>query len=534
MRLPRAIRTFVILALTIAACGGLAPAALLTPAAAQGEPVKGGVLHLALGEEPDQLDPARTISLTSSQVMEGIYDRLVYIDAKGLPQPSIAESWTVSPDGKTITFKIRQGVKFQDGTTLDAAAVKFNYDRILDPKMAAPYKTFVGTLTSVDTPDASTAVFHFSAPYAPFFTNSTIIGIASPTAVQKYGDNFGHHPVGSGPFMFKEWQPGTKIVFDRFPDYVDHRADDTNKGPAYVDSLEYNIIGEAGTRTAAFESNELDILNVDFQDVARISQEPGVSIVSLKTPNDFNYVEFSNRPPFNNTDFRKAIAYAIDRDTIIKLSYLGNATADQCPLPVGNAAYDAQLCAEHGYTFDLDKAKQSLAAAGLKDTNGDGFVDFDGKPLTVTLWNYSGFPERQKASEVMQADFNKIGLKTDIQSVDFGAMQPKMESGETGMDYMRWPLVDQSILSSLFKSPGWTKQTSDPALDKLLETADTTVDPAKRLEASHAAMAYVLDHAIIAPIASDWINTAVHQNVKNYHWDALNNERLNDVWLEQS
>src|SRR5581483_8522125 len=193
MRFPRGVRILVILALCVGVCGGIAPATLLRSAAAQDEPVKGGVLHLALGEEPDQLDPARTISLTSSQVMEGVYDRLVYIDDKGLPQPSIAESWTVSPDGKTITFKIRQGIKFQDGTTLDAPAVKFNYDRILDPKMAAPYKTFVGTLTSVDAPDATTAVFHFSAPYAPFFTNSTIIGIASPTAIKKYGDNFGHH-----------------------------------------------------------------------------------------------------------------------------------------------------------------------------------------------------------------------------------------------------------------------------------------------------------------------------------------------------
>ena len=95
----------------------------------------------------------------------------------------------------------------------------------------------------------------------------------------------------------------------------------------------------------------------------------------------------------------------------------------------------------------------------------------------------------------MQADLNEIGLKTEIQTVDFGAMQPMLESGETGMDYMRWTFSDQSILSALFKTPGWVGQTSDPELDALLDVADTTVDPEARLEATHAAMTYVLDNA---------------------------------------
>jgi ABC-type transport system substrate-binding protein len=134
----------------------------------------------------------------------------------------------------------------------------------------------------------------------------------------------------------------------------------------------------------------------------------------------------------------------------------------------------------------------------------------------------------------MQADLNEIGLKADIQTIEFGAMQPMLESGEIGMDYMRWTFSDQSILSALFKSPGWTKQTSDPELDKLLAVADTTVDPTARLGASHAAMTYVLNHAIIVPVASDWIQVAVQEYVQNYHWDALNNERLNDVWMTTS
>ncbi len=529
-KLFRQITVLVALTLVISGSTTFASAARLQDAET---PVQGGTLRMAISEEPDQLDPARTIELLASIIMDDVYDSLVYIGEDGLPKPWAAESWTISEDGKTITFKIRPGIKFHDGTELDAAAVKFSYDRILDPAMAAPYKSFLGTLEKVDAPDASTAVFTFTEPYAPFFTNGGTIGIVSPAGVEQFGDDFGHHPVGSGPFMFDAWEPGSKLRFVRNPDYVNYREDDTNKGPAYVDALEYNVISEAATQTAAFEAGELDLLSVPREDVARLAELPDVEIVSLEESNNINFVEFANRPPFNNPLFRKAIAHSIDRDAIAEIAYLGNATPNQCPIPIGNAAYDAALCAEHGYTYDLEKAKQMLAEAGWTDTNGNGIVEMDGKDLEVTLWSYAPYPVQQKSIEIMQADLNKIGLKADIQTIEFGAMQPMLESGEIGMDYMRWTFADQSILSALFKSPGWVNQTNDPELDKLLHTADTTVDPEQRLEATHAAMTYVLNNAIIAPVVSDWIQTGVRANVHNYHWDALNNERLIDVWLSE-
>ncbi|CAA9584345.1 MAG: Oligopeptide ABC transporter, periplasmic oligopeptide-binding protein OppA [uncultured Thermomicrobiales bacterium] len=496
-----------------------------------GEPTPGGTLRMAISEEPDQLDPARTIELLAGQLMGNVLDALVYIGDDGLPHGWVAESWQIAPDGKVITFKIRPGIKFHDGTPLDAAAVKFGYDRILDPAMAAPYKEFLGTLQKVDAPDPATVAFTFSEPYAAFFVNGATIGIVSPAGVAQFGDDFGHNPIGSGPFKFREWQAGSKIVFERNPDYVNFREDDTNKGPAYVEALEYNVIPEAATQTAAFEAGELDLLDVPREDLARLSEDPDVEIVTLEKSNNLNFIEFANRPPFNNPSFRKAVSYSIDRQAIIDLAYVGNATVNQCPVPINNAAYDEALCAEHGYTFDQEKAKQMLAEAGWTDGDGNGIVEMEGKDLQVTLWSYAPYPTQSKTIEIMQADLNEVGIGTDIQVIEFGAMQPMLESGEIGFDYMRWTFSDQSILTQLFKTPGWTKQTSDPALDALLVKADTTVDPVARLEASRAAMVYVLDNAMIAPVISDWIQTATGQQVHNYHWDALVNERLNDVWL---
>ena len=286
MNVPRIVRAVVILALLITTSAGLTLGSLTQPVAAlgqgEGEPVPGGMLRLTLGEEPDQLDPALTFPsppamLWTSSTSGWFTSTRKACHSRGWPSPGRSVK-TERPSPS----KSARGVKFHDGTDLDANAVKLTYDRILDPEMAAPYKSLVETLVSVDVPDATTAVFNFSEPYAPFFTNSTIIGIISPAAVEQFGDDFGHNPVGTGPFMFKEWQPGTKIVFERYPDYVNYHGDDTNKGPAYVDGIEYFIIGEAATRTAAFENQEIDLTNVEFVDVARFSETPGLAIISLE------------------------------------------------------------------------------------------------------------------------------------------------------------------------------------------------------------------------------------------------------------
>ena len=518
---------------TLSLSVGLLGSAPAPRAAAQDQPVQGGTLRMTLGEEPDQLDPARTIELTANYVLGHICDQLVYFDADGLPKPWVAESWEISPDNLTITFKIRQGIKFHDGTALDAPAIKFGYDRLMDPAMAAPQLSFLGPIKAVEAPDATTLVFTYNEPYAPFFNNAATISIVSPAGVEQFGDDFGHNPVCSGPFKFREWESGTRIVLERNPDYVNYREDDANKGAPYVDEVDFNIISEAATRTAAFESGEIDILGVPIADVARLSEMPGVSIIAQENGHNINFIEFSNRPPFDNEHFRKAIAYAVDRDAIVEIAYLGRATPNQCPVPVGDAAYDAQLCAEHGYVYDLEKAKQELAAGGFVDSNGNGIVELNGEDIEVTLWSYSGFDVQDKTIELIQPDLREIGLNVEIQTIDFGALQPMLEAGETGMDYMRWTFYDQSILSQIFKTPGWTGQTSDPELDKLLAVADSTLDPEARIEASHAAMTYVLDHCLIVPINTDWFQSAVHEHVHGYRWDAFDNERLIDVWLSE-
>jgi peptide/nickel transport system substrate-binding protein len=208
-------------------------------------PRGGDTLTFRLEEDPETLDTVLTNSLTANGVIATYFcERLVYFDAQGNPQPWLAESWEVSPDQKEITFKLRQGVKFTDGTDFNADAVKYVMDLILDPAVASPKLADLGSLTSVEVVDPYTVKFIFSEPYAPFFIYMSWTDgcIDSPTARQQYGQEYGRHPVGTGPYMLDEWIPGSQITFVRNENYQQFRTDVVNTGKPYADKIILTVI----------------------------------------------------------------------------------------------------------------------------------------------------------------------------------------------------------------------------------------------------------------------------------------------------
>jgi peptide/nickel transport system substrate-binding protein len=200
------------------------------------------------------------------------------------------------------------------------------------------------------------------------------------------------------------------------------------------------------------------------------------------------------------------------------------------PIPTGVAGFDSAVGQQHGYAYNLEKAKQALTDGGYAP-GPDGVMAKDGKPLAFTLLVYSGVEPAKTGSELIQSALNSIGMKVDIQIMDFGSELPQLKAGNFDVDWMRWTWPDPVIESLLWKSPGWTNQMNDPELDKLAATADGQLDPAKRLEAVKAIQAYVLQNAYIAPIATDWILQAATSKVKGYQWDAVGYATLIDVSL---
>jgi peptide/nickel transport system substrate-binding protein len=501
------------------------------------EPRGGDVLGFRLGEDPETLDNVMTISLTASDAMHYIHDRLWYIGPEGVVEGQLAESWEVSEDQKTLTVKVREGVKFHDGTDFNAEAVKFHFDRILDEANASPVLPWIGSLQEVNVTDEYTVEFVFEEPYAPFFLNMSYSygGINSPTAVEQWGEEYGRHPVGVGPYMFEEWLPGSQITLVRNPDYKQFRADAVNQGPPLAEKIILYVIPEDSVAQAALETGEINQSPLSSDAVARFLGDDAFNVNVNKNATNLTFLEFNyQRPPFDDPAFRRALGYAIDNEAIVAAARDGYADAAYSPLAQGIPGHDPEVAAEYGMKYDPEKALQMLADLGWTDSDGDGLLDKDGQPAKFLIRSYAGFNHIIKTLEVIQANFADIGIEAELETADWGAFYPSLLEDDWDMDLMRWTWDDPVVLTDLFRSPGHReKLPEDPELDEILDRCDRTMDPELRAECVSDAQRVLLDKAIAVPNITNWAMFVTTGNVQDYTL-GFNGELIpGDVWLEK-
>jgi peptide/nickel transport system substrate-binding protein len=496
----------------------------------------GPEFRLRLGEDPETLYNVKSFSLTVNDVL-GAYllERLVYFDESGQPHPWLAESWKVGEDQKEMTFRLRSGIKFSDGTDLDAAAVKFQFDQVMDKKNAAPTLPLLGPLTSVEVVDPLTVSFTFDKPFAPFLSNiaQASFGINSPTAVRKFGDQYGRHPVGSGPYMLQSWDPGTELVLVRNPNFHQWRADAFNKGQPYADKFTLTVLSEDAVVLNALETGELSAAPVATDVIDKLSKNPKITLVIKKVVNNLLFLEFNEtRAPFDDVKFRRAFGYAIDRDAAVKAAYGGYGAPELNSMASGIPGYDPQVAKQFGSPFDPAKAKAVLAEAGWK-RNADGVFEKDGKPARFVIKSYAGFETIARTLAVIQSNLADIGIPVSIETSDWGTFYPGLLKGEWDMDLMRWTWTDPGILSILFRSPGHRKMLlADAAQDEGLDRCNTIMDPEKRKGCVADNQKALLENATIVPILSNWFVVATQANVKDYHLDFFNALIPGDLRLE--
>jgi peptide/nickel transport system substrate-binding protein len=440
----------------------------------------GGTLVVALSAEPDLLDPTLARSLYSRYVFSTMCEKLYDVDKNAQLVPQLATDLPqTSSDGKTVTIKLRQGVRFADGTDFNSEAVKTTLQRDLTNPQSAR-ATELGPISAIDTPAPDTVVIHLETPFAPLpAALADRAGmIMSPQALKKLGDKFSDAPVCVGPFKFAKRVPQNSIDVVKDPNYYD--AD-----KVHLDRISWHILTDASIRAANLRSGDVQVADtVSPQEVDKLSQEPDLTVLQSLSLG-YQGVTFNignvngvgtppkpiNRPDAKDARVRQALEYAIDRKGLVKAVF--NDKFDVACSPISPTTQfsspQAQKCRPH----DPAKAKQLLEQAGVQ------------MPYKVTMLE-SNTPESLRLAQALQSMVKEGGFDLKIQPVEFTSLLDQQDRGDFELLQLGWSgRVDPDQNITNFVGTGGSQNVSgysNPTLDKLLSQARETNDLAQRKE----------------------------------------------------
>jgi peptide/nickel transport system substrate-binding protein len=442
---------------------------------------EGGKLTVALSAEPDRLDPSLSRSLYSRYVFQAMCEKLYDVDEKAQVVPQLATALpTISPDGKTVTIPVRQGVKFADGTPFDAAAVKTTLERDLRLPESAR-KSELGPIDTVDAPDAQTVVVHLKTPFAPLLgALADRAGmIMSPAALQKLGTNFASAPVCVGPFKFGKRVPQSSIEVVRDPNY--YAAD-----KVHLDSITWRILTDASIRSANLRSGDAEVADtVSTQDVDTLRKESSITV--LQSPSlGYQAITINignvdglgtppkpiNRPISKDAKVRQAFEYAIDRKALVAAVFSGMFAPACGPISPASAfsSPEAQKCREH----DPAKAKQLLAEAGVTT------------PYVINMLA-SNTPDTLRLAQALQSMVKDGGFEIKISPVEYSSLLDEQDRGNFEILQLGWSgRIDPDANMTNFVGTGGSQNvggSSDPELDAVLDKArqSNNLDERKQL-----------------------------------------------------
>ena len=361
----------------------------VAPLALQGQEMN--EVNFGLSQNVDTLDVNLTTFSGVVNIMSHVYDPLVWQHPLGTFHPGLATSWDINEDATEYTFYLRDDAVFHDGTPVNAQAVKFTIERILDPENNAQSAlSLLGPFEEAVVVDDHTVTIRFSSPYAPFMNSvsSPLLGITSPTAVAEHGEEYGISiVVGSGAYMVESYVPESSVVLVKNPNWTwGPEAVFGTSGPAHFDQINYTIVRDSTTRLAALESGQVDFINdVPTADVPRLEEDERLTILPIEQPgHGWSLMFNAERYPSNQLAVRQAMAYALDKQAVVDIVFNGIGTAACSPLTKVMFAYIDVQCAD--YPYDPMKAGEILDADGWVDTDGDGIRDKDGEPLWLEHW----------------------------------------------------------------------------------------------------------------------------------------------------
>ena len=465
-----------------------------------------------------------------------IFENLIIRADDGSWAPWVAESWVEAEDGTSITFTIREGITFHDGTPLNAEAVKWFFDKARDPEGEHGFSSSYAPITDITVDDEHVVTFQFSGPFAGFMDTiaGSFAGLISPTAYEEAGEDFGVSVVvGSGPYKLESWVPNDTMVLKRYDEYAWAPADVAeNAGPALVETIEARVLPEAATAIATLEAGQIDILyGTSVQDYERLSAD---SQYTFQTPprygGDLMYMSMNmTREPFQDIAVRQAINYAIDKEGIAAAVFKGIAgTPAYGYLPPHFAAHypDAKSI---GYVYNEETARQTLEDAGWVEV--DGVREKDGVALSLKLI-VANSPEYVATVQVVQANLEAIGIKLEVEMNTGTATLETAKSGDFDLYMGRWGYGSPDVLNFFFPSDAANNRSkiNDPVLDEMLATA-TTAPTKDELNAGFMAVdEYLIGQAYWAPIVFETDLVAVRSNVSGFSFNEFGDKSFSTDW----
>lgn len=492
------------------------------PTAAPKAAPKGGKLVWGDPSEMDTMDPGCSFSTWADNQRKHVYDTLVFWAPDLNFYPNLAKSWEISPDLKTYTFKLRDDVKFHDGTPFNAEAVKVNLERLGKDKCTVG-KTAVGLLGSnyegTDAVDATTVRIRFKAANPAFLASAAYLYIASPAAMTKFGDDFGRNPVGTGPYRFKEWVDKSHFTVVRNPDYNWAPTSSKHQGPALLEEITWRFIVDNATRLASLEKGEVDFINrVDFAEFAQLQKSGKFTLTSRSVPGVVAGWNFNTKlPPTDDIRVRQAIGYAIDRQSLNNTLSPGFNKMAFGPLTSATWGYWPGV--EQYAKYNLDQAKKLLDEAGWKP-GPDGIRVKDGQKMSLTL-NSVGTAGWKEGWEFAQAQLREIGIQLAIDITESGVAVEVCHGAKKNICAIRWGLrdpVDMQILwssANIGKGFNWT-HLKDDEIDRLLAAGASEPDREKRAKHYQDLQKRIMDLALWLPMWDTPSVFATKPTIKDY------------------
>jgi len=441
-----------------------------------------GKLIFSLGGEVSVLNPILSTDSSSSAVEGVVFSGMVRVNENLEVIPDMADRWTVSKDGKIWTFYLKKNIKWHDGKPFTADDVVFTFNSILNPKVNSVRRgdyIIDGSPIRFSAPDKYTVRAYLSKPFAPFLLHAGM-GII-PKHLFKGQDvntcEYNRKPVGTGPFIFSQWKSGDSLTVMRNPNYY--------LGSPKLAAIIYRVIPDANARLIALQKGEVDVSDIPPKDYGNLKNNINLNLFDFESL-DYTYLGFNLvNPLFSDIRVRQALAYATDKNKLVKIIFKGFASPAFVPSAPISWAHNPD---GEKYSYNLEKAKKLMSQAGWV-SGSDGIQKKNGITFEFTILLNQGNKEREKAAIILQQQWKKVGVKANIRVMEWSALLQIIESQKLPRKFdaliIGWSLGVDPDSYTIWHSSQYPKgfnmiHYNNPDVDSLLVEGRTTIDKKKR------------------------------------------------------